>query len=248
MYVIGNGLIARNLRPLRDRHSGVTVLAAGVPRHHLPESENAREATLVRDTIARCRADGHLLVFFSTTSMYGAPGNRGREDEPVVASTAYGRHKLGLEELIRDSGVRHLILRLTQVVGPGEPEFRLLPALMRQLSTGHVQVHRDARRDLLHIADFVAVLDELLGAGTEHEVINVASGDCVPIGRIIDHLEKRLGVTAARTVVAAGVPYCSSVAKLRAAAPGIARLGFSPGYFRRVIDRYLEEARLPRGA
>lgn len=248
MDVIGNGLIARHLRPLRERHSDVTVLAAGVPRHHLPESENEREAALVRDTIARCRADGHLLVFFSTTSMYGAPGNRGREDEPVVASTAYGRHKLDLEELIRDSGVRHLLLRLTQVVGPAEPEFRLLPALMRQLSTGHVQVHRDARRDLLHVADFVALLDGMLSAGTENEIVNVASGDCVPIGHIIDHLEERLGVTATREFVAAGVPYCSSVEKLRAAVPGFDRLGFSPGYFRRVIDRYLEEARLPRGA
>jgi hypothetical protein len=40
------------------------MLAAGVHRHHLPESENEREATLMRDTIARCHADGHLLVFF----------------------------------------------------------------------------------------------------------------------------------------------------------------------------------------
>lgn len=240
MYIIGNGLIARHLRPLRDRHSGVTVLAAGVPRHGLPESENAREAALVRETIGRCHTDGHLLVFFSTTSMYGGTGNRGREDEPVVASTAYGQHKLDLEALIQDSGVDRLILRLTQVVGPEEPEFRLLPALMKQLSTGHIRVHRDARRDLLHIADFVALLDGLLSARLKNEVVNVASGDCVPIGQIIDHLEERLGVTAERQILAEGVAYCSSVEKLRAAVP---EPSFTPGYYKRVIDRYLGDVR-----
>jgi NDP-hexose 4-ketoreductase len=241
MYVIGNGLIARHLRPLRDRHSGVTVLAAGVPRHGLPESANARETALVRETIGRCRTDDHLLVFFSTTSMYGGPGNRGREDEPVLPSTAYGRHKLDLEALIQDMGVDHLILRLTQVVGPDEPEFRLLPALMKQLSTGHIRVHRDARRDLVHIADFVALLDGLLGARLKNEIVNVASGDCVPIGQIIDHLEERLGVTAERQILAEGVAYCSSVEKLRAAVP---ELRFTAGYYKSVIDRYLEGARL----
>jgi nucleoside-diphosphate-sugar epimerase len=246
MHIVGNGLIARHLRPLRDRHSGVTVLAAGVPRHGLPESENAREAALVRETIARCRADGHLLVFFSTTSMYGGPGNRGREDEPVVASTAYGQHKLDLETLIRDSGAEHLILRLTQVVGPEEPEFRLLPALMKQLCTGHIKVHRDARRDLLYITDVVAGLDGLLSARPKNETVNVASGDCVPIGRIIDHLEERLGVTAERQIFAEGVAYCSSVEKLRAAVPEVARLGFAPGYHLHAIDRYLEDARSVR--
>jgi nucleoside-diphosphate-sugar epimerase len=240
MYIIGNGLIGRRLRPWRDRHSGVTVLAAGVPRHGLPESENAREAALVRETIERCRADGHLFVFFSTTSMYGGPGNRGREDEPVVASTAYGRHKLDLEGLIQDSGVDHLILRLTQVIGPEEPEFRLLPALMRQLSTGHIRVHRDARRDLLYVADFLALLDGLLSAKPKNEIVNVASGDCVPIGQIIDHLEERLGVTAERQVLAEGVAYCSSVEKLRTAVP---EPGFTAGYYKRAIDRYLEDSR-----
>lgn len=247
MHIIGNGFIARHLRPLRHLHPGVTVLAAGVPRQQLPEAEHIREAGLVRETIRRCREHGETLVFFSTTSMYGGPGDRGREDEPVASSTPYGRHKLDLEALITDSGVDHLILRLTQIIGAHEPDFRLLSALIRQLLDGQVQLHLNARRDLLHVTDFVTIVDLLLGAKTKNEIVNVASGDCVPIGQIIDHLEERLGITAERQVQAAGISYCSSVAKLHALVPDVAELGFGPGYFRRAIDRFLADTRAARG-
>ena len=53
--IIGNGFIARHLQPLSEAHEGVTVLAAGVPRQLLPESETDRERALVGDTIRRCR-------------------------------------------------------------------------------------------------------------------------------------------------------------------------------------------------
>jgi nucleoside-diphosphate-sugar epimerase len=217
------------------------VLAAGVPRQHLPVSEHHREVALVRDAVTRCRADGQTLVFFSTTSMYGSADCHGREDERVTASSAYGQHKLDLEALIRDSGVDHLILRLTQVVGPGEPRFRLIPMLVSQLRAGQIRVERYARRDLLYIADFVTILDQLLSAGATNEVVNVASGDCVPVSDIVDHLEQRLNLTTRRQDIADGLSYCSSVAKLRTLVPATAGLGFGPGYFHRMIDRYLEE-------
>jgi nucleoside-diphosphate-sugar epimerase len=243
MNIIGNGFIARNLQPLKDMHPGVTVLAAGVPRQDLPQSEHIREVKLVHDTILRCRANGQLLVFFSTTSMYGASGCSGREDQPVIASTSYGQHKLNLEALIRDSEVDYLILRLTQVIGPREPNFRLLPSLIDQLVTGHIRIYRDARRDLLYIADFIAVLNKLLDTKPRNEIVNIASGDCVPVLRIVDYLEKRLGVTAERQIIPAGLAYCSSVAKLHAAVPEVAQMEFSPGYFKRAIDWYLTDAR-----
>ncbi|WNM31363.1 NAD-dependent epimerase/dehydratase family protein [Streptomyces sp. Li-HN-5-11] len=239
MDIIGNGFIARNLRPLSEAHEQVTVLAAGVPRQLLPESETARERALVGETIRRCRRTGRTLVFFSTVSMYGAPGCRGLEDEPVTPSTRYGAHKLGLEDMIRESSVRHLILRLGYVMGPGGPDFRLVPALLQQILSGSVRVLSGARRDLLYVADFVAILDRLLGAGVENQVVNVASGDCVEVIRIIEHLERRLGVTAERIDAGRSVSHCPSVAKLRALVPEISGLGIGPGYYRNALDRYL---------
>jgi NDP-hexose 4-ketoreductase len=239
MNIVGNGLIARSLRPLRDMHPRAMVLAAGAPRHNLPETELEREMRLVSDSIVECRRKEQMLVFFSTTSMYGGPGSNGREDEPVTPSTAYGQHKLGLERLIADSGIEYLILRLTQVIGPGEPEFRLLASLISQMKAGRVRIQRDARRDLLYISGFVAVLDRLLGNEVRNEVVNVASGDCVPVTWIADHLDKRLGIAAEKEITPGGIAYCSSVEKLRALAPEVTGMGFGPGYFRHAIDSYL---------
>lgn len=242
MEIVGNGFIARHLQRLRDAHPGVIVLAAGVPRHHLPDSEHAREADLVRETAQRCRRTGRLLVFFSTVAMYGASGCEGREDGPVTASTRYGRHKLDLEKLIKESGVRHLILRLAYVLGPHGPDFRLVPALIRQLRSGRIRIYPNAGRDLLYVSDFVTIFDRLLAARITDETINVASGDCVPTIRIVEHLEMRLGITAERQILGDSTSYCPSIEKLRKLLPEITDIGLEPGYYRRALDKYLVEA------
>lgn len=245
MKLIGSGFLARHLRPLADAHPRTVVLAAGVPRHPLPDAAHEREHLLVRDTIERCLDRDLQLVLFSTASMYGGPGCRGREDEPVVPALRYGQHKLGLETLVRESGVRHLILRLGYVLGPGEPEYRLLSVLVAQLRAGQVTVQQGARRDLLHVDEFVAALDLLLRAGVTDETVNVASGDCVEITDILDHLELRLGTAAERRTAGHTVSHCPSVAKLLRLVPEVAGLGCVPGYFRTAIDRYL--AAIPQG-
>ncbi|MEE4424139.1 MULTISPECIES: NAD-dependent epimerase/dehydratase family protein [Streptomyces] len=242
MEIIGNGFLARHLAPLRAAYPQVSVVAAGVPRHHLPDSAHEREAALVRDVVRACRSGGRTLVFLSTVSMYGGPGCRGREDDPVVPSTRYGRHKYELEGVVRASGVDHLILRLAYVMGPYGPDFRLLPALIRQIRSGRVDVHRGARRDMLHVADFVILFERLLRAGIRNEVVNVASGDCADIAQVIDYVERCLGVVAEHRIVEAqALSYCASVAKLKRLVPEAWDLRFGPGYHRLAIERYLRE-------
>ncbi|MFJ9942205.1 NAD-dependent epimerase/dehydratase family protein [Streptomyces erythrochromogenes] len=243
MEIIGNGFLARHLAPLSAGHPGVTVLAAGVPTHPLPDAEHRREAALVEDTIRHCLRRDRMLVFFSTVSMYGGPGGPGDEDGPQVASTRYGQHKLDLERLVRASGVRHLVLRLGYVLGPDEPGFRLLTALVTQVLAGRVRVQRGARRDMIHVADFTTVVDALLRTGVCDETVNVASGDCVEVADVVRHLEQRLGVTAHWQVTDDSIEHCPSVRKLRRLVPGLERLGFGPGYHRSAIDRYLAATR-----
>ncbi|MGW6460284.1 NAD-dependent epimerase/dehydratase family protein [Streptomyces sp. NPDC055078] len=243
MEIIGNGFIARHLAPLSAAHPEATVLAAGVPRHPLPDAEHQRETRLVDHTIRHCRDRDRLLVFFSTVSMYGGPGGPGDEEGPPVASTRYGQHKLDLERRIAASGVRHLILRLGYVLGPHGPGFRLVPALITQILAGRVRVQRGARRDMIHATDFMTVVDALLRAGVCDETVNVASGDCVEVATIVRHLEHRLGVTAEWQVTHDSIEHCPSVRKLRRLVPEVDRLGFGPGYHRIAIDRYLAATR-----
>lgn len=244
MHIVGNGFLARHFEPLRDRHHGVVLLAAGVSwAADTSDHAFAREAELVRGTAGRCRAEGTRLVFFSTasTGMYGAQGCEGREDVPVEPRTPYGRHKLRLERQIAESGTDHLTLRLAHVVGPGGPAHQLLPSLVRQVRSGRVTVHRGAARDLIGIDDVVGVVDRLLTLGVHDEVVNIASGVAVPVTSIVDWIERRLATSAHRCFVdSPGVNHRVSIDKLRRLTGPELVAAFTPDYHRRVLDAHVE--------
>ncbi|MFI9052891.1 NAD-dependent epimerase/dehydratase family protein [Streptomyces sp. NPDC053427] len=244
MEVIGDGFLAHHLRPVRTVRPDAVVIAAGVSgSDDRAYTEYRREAELVDRTIRRCRRDGQQLILFSTASagMYGDVECRGMEDEPVTPISVFGRHKLEMEAAVRDSGVRHLILRLAHVVGPGQRGHQLVPALTRQLRTGRVTVYRSARRDILGAAEFTRITGELLCRGVEDQIVNVGTGVSTAVERIVDHLEERLGTTAERSYTDGAKSSCAlSMDKLRRLVPAIDRMGFGPDYYRTVIDRYLE--------
>jgi nucleoside-diphosphate-sugar epimerase len=245
MEIIGRGFLARNLRARGRAHPGAVVLAAGVTdTRNASEADYQREATFVYDWLRRCGRWGETLVFFSTASagMYGAEDCPGREDGFVFPGTHYGRHKLALERAIALSGVRHLILRLSHVVGPHQQPHQLLPALVDQVRGGVVNVYRGACRDMIDVADAVTILDHLLDSGHADQVVNVASGVSVPAELIVDHLQDRLGLTPDRNHIDAPGAYSVSLARLTRLVPTVAELGFGPGYYRSVIDRYVEVA------
>jgi nucleoside-diphosphate-sugar epimerase len=242
--VIGRGFVARHLAGMLDRHPHVTVLAAGVSRTAVtarPEFE--REATLVRDTLRRCRALRRAVVFLSTASasMYGSTERPATEALPVEPPTPYGRHKLELERAVAASGCAWLTLRLSHLVGHGQHPEQLLPALVAQVRSGTVRVRRGACRDLLDVRHMVRALDLLLGAGVCGMVVNLASGVPEPVERIVGGVEHRLGVSARRQVLDVGAAERTvvSIDRLRALVPDVAGFGFGPAYLPALLDRYV---------
>ncbi|HXL91030.1 MAG TPA: NAD-dependent epimerase/dehydratase family protein [Streptosporangiaceae bacterium] len=248
MEIVGNGFLARHLRPLADRHPGSLALAAGISTTaaRAPE-ELARERRLVTETAARCGSDGLLLVFFSTASsaMYGGMGSPASEDTPAEPISPYGRHKLALERLVAESGTDFLVLRLSHLMGPDQPPHHLLPALLDQARRGEFRVHSGATRDILDVADAVAALDGLLLGAVRGQVVNVASGRQTPIEIVIDHIERRLGLQVRRSYVQVEPAQATaaevSVERLRAVMPGLVARVSRPGYVEAVIDRCLAE-------
>lgn len=243
MRVIGTGFLGGHLTgAFGDRYAGVTAIAAGVSSTAVTSAADYdREAALVYDTARHCRAHGRLVVFFSTASaaMYGAPGSPGTEDGPVFPPSAYGRHKLSLEAVLAASGVDRLVLRLSHVVGTGQPPHQLLPSLVAQVRSGSVTVHRGATRDLVDVRDFLVALDGLLAADVRNTVVNIASGVPEPAERIIAEVEEQLGVVTRKRWVdgSVGCP-AVSVARLAALVPS-AVVHFGPDYPRSVLRRHV---------
>src|SRR4051794_34418001 len=107
MEIVGHGFLAGHLAAIGHGHQDAVAIAAGVSwGSATSEVDFARETELVLDTARRCRRDGRRLVFFSPSSaaIYGPGHGVGREDDPVIPASPYGRHKVALEERVRESG------------------------------------------------------------------------------------------------------------------------------------------------
>lgn len=244
MEIIGHGFVARHLFSIAHHHPGVVAYASGVSTTaETGDAPFAREAASLYEAVRRCAATGEKLVYFSTASasMYGAAGSNGREDGPVFPQSAYGRHKLAMEAAIASSGVDHLILRLSHLVGYDQPPHQLLPSLIDQISSGFVRIYQGARRDLIDVDDVVAILDDLLDQRVGRTVVNVGSGTSVPIEWVIEYLEERLGRTAERQPVLVGghsAPLVS-IARLQGLVPSLIGPISAPHYYRTVLDNAL---------
>ncbi|WP_158839667.1 NAD-dependent epimerase/dehydratase family protein [Saccharothrix deserti] len=242
MEVVGRGFLAGSIGVLGDRHPGATVLAAGVSSTYVTSAEDfARELDLVCEVARSCVRTGRVLVAFSTAShaMYGATTTPAREDSPVAPVSPYGRNKLALEQVVAESGVKWLVLRLSHVFGAGQREHQLLPSFIHQIRTGTVRLYRGVHRDVVDVADVVSVVDGLLRDGVTGEVVNVASGNPVPVERIVDGIERRMGVTADREHVdAEPMRTVVSLEKLRSLLPCVGPIG-GGDYLDAVLDRYV---------
>ncbi|OLR93792.1 NAD-dependent epimerase/dehydratase family protein [Actinokineospora bangkokensis] len=246
MEIIGKGFIAgHSRRHFGDRYPDTTLIAAGVSSVLITDvSAFEREATLVYDTLRRCRAEGRTVIFLSTASsgMYGAPDSPGTETGPVFPLTPYGRHKLCLENVCATSGARFLVLRLAHIVGGGQQQHQLLPSLIRQLLTGSITVHAGVTRDLLGVHDMMRMLDTLRARDVHGEVVNLASGRPDTIETVVDRLEQRLGTRAERKLVDMPTKRTTvDVSKLRWLVPEYDDLGFGPGYLDTLLDRHFDE-------
>ncbi|ADG80064.1 dTDP-glucose 4,6-dehydratase [Tsukamurella paurometabola] len=242
MHVIGRGFIAGHLRRLENRHTTATVLAAGVSSIAGGYREQfARERRLVLDSIEACRREDRRLVLLSTAShaMYGNTSQPARETDAVVRDSAYGLHKQDLEHVVADSAIPFLILRLSHVMGAGQRPHQLLPALIEQIRGGQVRVQPHAHRDVIDVQDVVTAIDGLLTAGVADDVVNVASGNPVPVPDIVRGIAQRMGTEPlvdvqdappTRTVV--------SVAKLHAAVPVLTHTT-RVDYLDRILDKYV---------
>lgn len=240
MRVIGRGFVAGHLRTIADRHPAVTVIAAGVSSTDV-DSPGAfeREENTVRETLRSVAATGRLVVFLSTASRAMYPDGSGREHPRPHPASAYARHKLRLEDVVRESGVRHVIARLTHLVGDGQRAHQLLPALVAQVRSGEVGLREGARRDLIDVRHVVAILDRLLVTGVADTTVNIGSGVAWPVADVVAGIEARLGVRARHVPAGREVPGPPVSTTALCALVDLHPFRFDATYPNTLLDRYV---------
>jgi GDP-4-dehydro-6-deoxy-D-mannose reductase len=148
------------------------------------------------------------LLHAGSSHMYGAPdGDRPiSEETPLGPQGVYGAAKAATESMLRHLGpavgVDVIGIRAFNHVGPGQGTAFVVPSLAAQvagITRGEEApiIHlgnADVRRDFTDVRDVVRAYRLLAERGQPGEVYNVASGQAVRIGDVVELLAEISGV------------------------------------------------------
>lgn len=158
----------RQLVPLRklidDFQPQAIVHLAAI--HFIPECEGNPELAvstnvLGTSNVAAAAPTGCRLVFASTGAVYQPEAEPHREHvSPEGPADVYGWTKLQGEQYVRYFAQQRqfsaIIIRLFNVIGPGETNPHVLPEIVAQLKAGRTKLqlgNLEAKRDYVHVDD-----------------------------------------------------------------------------------------------
>lgn len=227
--LIGTGMLARAFAPHFSDRSDVLVYAAGVSNSGCVDE---REFVRDRATFDRCISQfgaRRIVVYFGTCSV----------DDPDARATPYVRHKLEMEDRVRQRP-RHLLLRLPQVVGRTPNPHTLLNYLHARIARSErFSLWTGARRNVIDLDDVVGAALSLfrLPDPLRTPILNIANTFSYSAREIVAALEHVTEKRAIFDEIARGSSYSIDV---DAALPLFAAAGirFDDGYLDRVVRKY----------
>lgn len=150
--------------------------------------------------VKTCGSPDTRIVFASSSQVYKRGKNTIKESHATEPESLYGISKKASEDLIRISGLKHIILRLSNVYGPGcRPDYNSVIATFCDRAVRRLPLTIDGNgkqgRDFIYIDDVVRALVE---AGTKKQtsrraIYNVSSGRVASLRQVIGNI-KRAGL------------------------------------------------------
>lgn len=141
-----------------------------------------------------------LFIFMSSGgTVYGNAAEPICEDAPLHPITLYARSKTRCEQVIRQSGLPYLILRLANPYGghqttdkkQGVIPILIEKALNREAFEMWASPH--SSRDYIYIEDFARAIQLLLEHQIQNEIVNVASQTATSLTEILDEVQEKTG-------------------------------------------------------
>lgn len=204
---------------IRDLPATRSLIAEFVPDvivhlaaiHYIPECDNdpanavATNVTGTVNLLAAC-PEGTRFVFASSGAVYRPDDAAHRELDSVVEPVdIYGHTKqqgeVYLRALAAGRGLAGVIVRLFNVIGPGETNPHLLPAIVAQLrdNPGSISLGNTwPKRDYIDVKDaasgFAAAALGTPPAPGSCEVVNLGSGQQYSVDDIVARMKSVLGL------------------------------------------------------
>lgn len=203
---------------LRDPEATSQLMAAVRPDaiihlaavHFIPECENdpseaVRTNVLATVNVASACPPGSRLVLASTAAVYAPSDEPHREDHDTIGPMdVYGLTKLQCEEYVRyfaeHRGFDAVVVRLFNVVGPGETNPHFIPEVVAQLRAGATTLglgNLHTERDMIHVEDaargFAMVGTSPWPVEDRHVTVNLGTGIEHSMASVVDRLTQLTG-------------------------------------------------------
>ena len=194
---------------VEDFQPDVIVHLAAI--HYIPECDSdpsnavATNVTGTVNLLASCRP-GVRFVFASSGAVYQPDEADHREFESALGpADIYGITKLQGEQYVQifaaERGIKAAIVRLFNVIGPGETNPHLLPAIVAQLREGPESINLGntwPKRDYIDVLDaaggFAAAALGTNSEGVDCEIVNLGSGHQYSVDEILGRMRSVLGL------------------------------------------------------
>ena len=177
--------------------------------HYIPECEAKPDQAVAINTLGtvnllRSAPEGSRFVLASTAAVY-APEDTPHDEasSPIGPMDVYGFTKLHAEQYVRyyaaARGLDARIVRLFNVVGPGETNPHLLPAILAQALHGTRTLHlgnTSPSRDYVHVSDVAAGFAAVATGARATEgvdLVNLGTGTGWTVDQVVDQLSRVIG-------------------------------------------------------
>lgn len=193
--IVGRGLIA-SLFTECDKEDTI-FFASGVSNSLETRTEEfLREENLIRKTIAE--NSDKIFVYFSTCSVY----------DSSKTDSFYLLHKLKMEQIIKNTIDKFLILRVSNAVGKGGNPNLLMNYIVNAVKNNEtINVHTKATRNLIDAEDVKNITFGLLRKNELNKIINVAYIQNYSIIEILETVEKFYNIKPQINLIRSGAGY-----------------------------------------
>lgn len=176
--IVGKGLIASLF--INNDRDNIIFFASGVSNSLENRLEEfLREENLIKKTISE--NPDKIFIYFSTCSVY----------DSSKTGSDYVLHKLKMEQLVKNSCERYLILRVSNAVGKGGNPNLLMNYLIRSVKNNEtINVHTKATRNLIDADDIKNITFTLIEAQSFNKIVNVAYLQNYEIIEILEIIER----------------------------------------------------------
>ncbi len=149
------------------------------------------------------RADLPRVIFVSSGGTVYDPGHPPPHDEtaPTRSANSYGEAMLTIEDLLRKHCPDHVVIRASNVYGPGQLPRRgqgVIAHWMKAILEGapvHLIGDPATRRDYIYITDLADALVRCTDASTPPQLVNIGSGIGTSLEELLTLIEQAVGHT-----------------------------------------------------